>query len=221
LAGCSESRVSGNPGNVAAHPSTEAIAEIRPATTAPATTAPATTAPATTAPAKTAPAKTEIGKRFATAALDDRQLGNIRGGLNTGSGVVVNFSFQEATYVNHNLTQSIIVPTMTFSPGSNPASAAATGGSASAISGIASTAQTQVSAPTQVVQSVVNNGMTSIVSSVGGSGVTSHISNTANNQLIQQMITANIGISGLGQAIQQGVASTVMSRIQAANAQFR
>jgi ABC-type proline/glycine betaine transport system permease subunit len=35
------------------------------------------------------------------------------------------------------------------------------------------------------------------------------------------VITANIGITGLGQAIQQGAASTVMSRVQAANAQFR
>lgn len=196
LAGCSESRISGNPDKVAAQPSTEVRAETR-------------------------PAKTEIGKRFATAALDDRQLGNIRGGLNTGSGVVVNFSFQEATFVNHNLTQSIIVPTMTFAPGSTPASGTTMAAGASPIAGIASTAQTQVSAPTQVVQSVVNNGMTSIISSVGSGGVTNHISNTANNQLIQQMITANIGIAGLGQAIQQGVASTVMSRVQAANVQFR
>ena len=133
----------------------------------------------------------------------------------------MNFSFQEATYINHNLTQSIIVPTMTISPGSTSAAAATTAAGASPIAGIASTAQTQVSAPTQVVQSVVNNGMTSIVSSVGAGGVTNHISNTANNQLVQQMITANIGITGLGQAIQQGVASTVMSRVQAANAQFR
>jgi len=133
----------------------------------------------------------------------------------------MNFSFQEATYINHNLTQSIIVPTMTISPSSTSAAAAMTAAGTSPIGGIASTAQMQVSAPTQVVQSVVNDGMTSIVSSGGAGGVTNHISNTANNQLVQQMITANIGITGLGQAIQQGVASTVMSRVQAANAQFR
>jgi len=200
LAGCSESRLSGSSDNAASPPPIEARAKPGP---------------------QTRPAKAEIGRRFATAALDDRQLGGIRGGLNTGSGVVMNFSFQEATYINHNLTQSIIVPTMTISPGSTSAAAATTAAGASPIAGIASTAQTQVSAPTQVVQSVVNNGMTSIVSSVGAGGVTNHISNTANNQLVQQMITANIGITGLGQAIQQGVASTVMSRVQAANAQFR
>src|SRR5436190_346276 len=91
------------------------------------------------------PAKTAVGQRFASAALDDRQLGGVRGGMSTGSGVC----------------------------------------------------------------------------SLAGGGVTNHISNAANDQLVQQVITANIGITGLGQAIQQGVASTVMSRVQAATAQFR
>ena len=81
---------------------------------------------------------------------------------------------------------------------------------------------TPVSSPAVSVQSILNNGMTSIVTSVGGnSGVTNLISNTANNQVVQQMITANINISGLSQTIQQSVASTVLSRIQAATSQFR
>ena len=193
LAGCSESRITASADRTAAPPRTEDRQLIR-------------------------PAKTEIGQRFANVALDDRQLGGVRGGLSTGSGMVVSFSFQQATYVNHNLTQSIVVPTMTISPGSTAASAA--GGST--VAGASNTAtQVQVSAPAQVVQSLVNSGMTSVVSSLGGGGVTNHISNTANNQLVQQVITANIGITGFGQAIQQGVASTVMSRVQAANAQFR
>jgi hypothetical protein len=173
----------------------------------------------TAAPAKTErrvadqPAKTAVGQRFASAALDDRELGGVRGGMSTGSGMMVNFSFQEATYVNHNLTQSIIVPTMTISPGST------SGPAASGFGGTAT--QVQVSTPSQVVQSVVNGGLTSVVGSLGAASVTNHISNAANNQLVQQVITANIGITGLGQAIQQGVASAVMSRVQAANAQFR
>jgi hypothetical protein len=193
LAGCSESRITASPEGTAAPPKTEHRVADQ--------------------PAKTTPAKTTIGQRFASAALDDRQLGGVRGGMSTGSGMMVNFSFQEATYVNHNLTQSIIVPTMTILPGSTSGPAAAGFGGAAT--------QVQVSTPSQVVQSVVNSGMTSVVSSLGGGGVTNHISNTANNQLVQQVITANIGITGLGQAIQQGVASAVMSRVQAANAQFR
>jgi hypothetical protein len=197
LAGCSDSRIEASAESTTAPPKTERrIAEQ--------------------------PAKTPVGQRFANAALDDRQLGGIRGGMNTGSGMVVNFSFQEATYVNHNLTQSIIVPTMTISPGSTSASTATMTVGASGIAGVGTTAaHVQVGTPSQVVQSVVNSGMTSVVSSLGGGGVTNHITNSANNQLVQQVITANIGITGLGQAIQQGVASTVMSRVQAANAQFR
>jgi hypothetical protein len=188
LAGCSESRITASPEGTAALPNTERrIADQ--------------------------PAKTTIGQRFASTALDDRQLGGVRGGMSTGSGMMVNFSFQEATYVNHNLTQSIIVPTMTILPGST------SGPAASGFGGTAT--QVQVSTPSQIVQSVVNNGMTSVVSNLGGGGVTNHVSNAANNQLVQQVITANIGITGLGQAIQQGVASAVMSRVQAANAQFR
>jgi hypothetical protein len=197
LAGCSESRITASPEGTATPPKTERRAADQ-------------------------PAKTTVGQRFASAALDDRQLGGVRGGMSTGSGMVVNFSFQEATYVNHNLTQSIIVPTMTISPGSTSASTATMTAGGSGVAGVGATAtHVQVSTPSQVVQSVVNSGMTSVVSSLGGGGVTNRISNSANNQLVQQVITANIGITGLGQAIQQGVASTVMSRVQAANAQFR
>jgi hypothetical protein len=132
----------------------------------------------------------------------------------------VNFSFQEATYVNHNLAQSIVVPTMTVLPGSATATAATASGSALAPIGNLAT-QVQVSSPTLAIQSILNNGMTSVVSNLGGGGVTNTISNAANNQLIQQMITANIGITGLSQTIQQNVASTVAGRLAAANSQFR
>jgi hypothetical protein len=197
LAGCSDTRITATAERTATPPKTEDRAAVW-------------------------PAKTEVGQRFASSALDDRQLGGIHGGLSTGSGMVVNFSFQEATFVNHNLTQNIIVPTMTISPGSTSASAATMMAGGSGVAGVGATAtQAQVSAPSQVAQSLVNSGMTSVVRSVGGGGVTNHISNTANNQLVQQVITANIGITGLGQAIQQGVASTVMSRVQAATSQFR
>jgi len=144
-----------------------------------------------------------IGQRFASAELNERQLGGIRGGLSTGSGMIVNFSFQEATYVNHNLAQNVIVPTMTLSTGSNPGSM----GNSSA-SGLS-------------IQSILNNGMTSVVSGLGRSGVSNTISNTASNQLVQQVITANIGVTGLSQTLQQSVASSVANRLAAANSQFR
>jgi hypothetical protein len=169
-----------------------------------------------------------IAKAFANVALDDQELGGIRGGLSIGSGVVLNFAFQEATFVNHNLTQNIVIPTITVSPGSTTASVAGVtvpGGGVSnfspnSVAGIGALA-TPVSSPALAVQSILNSGMTQVVSSIGGGGVTNLISNTENNQLIQQVITANINISGLSQTVQQSVASTVLSRVQAATSQFR
>ena len=174
------------------------------------------------------PAPAAIGKAFANVALNDQELGGIRGGLSVGSGVVLNFAFQEATFVNHNLAQNIVIPTITVSPGSTTASVAGVtvpGGGVSnfspnSVAGVGNLA-TPVSSPGLAVQSILNSGMTQVVSSVGGGGVTNLISNTANNQLVQQMVTANINISGLSQTIQQSVASTVLSRVQAATAQFR
>jgi hypothetical protein len=167
------------------------------------------------------PANAAIGERLA-ATMDDGQLSEVRGGFSTGPGMVVNFSFQEATYVNHNLAQSVVVPTMTVSPGSATGIAATATASGSALVPIGNLAtQVQASSPALAIQSILNNGMTSVVSNLGGGGVTNTIGNTANNQLIQQVITANIGITGLWQTIQQNVASTVASRLAAANSQFR
>jgi hypothetical protein len=194
LAACSEDRI--------AAPAADAVPAVKPSDEA-----------------AVPPAPTDIRERVANAALDDQSLGEIRGGLSTGSGVVMNFSFQEATYVNNNLTQSIVIPTVTVSPGSNT-TAMANSFSPGAIAPVGNIVQAQVSSPAQAVQSIVNNGMTTIVGSLSKGGITNVIGNTANNQLIQQVITANIGITGLSQAMQQSVASTAMGHLAAANAQF-
>ena len=194
LAACSEDRI--------AAPTADAVPAVKPSDEA-----------------AVPPAPTDIRERVANAALDDQSLGEIRGGLSTGSGVVMNFSFQEATYVNNNLTQSIVIPTLTVSPGSNT-TAMANSFSPGAIAPAGNIVQAQVNSPAQAVQSIVNNGMTTIVGSLSKDGITNVIGNTANNQLIQQVITANIGITGLSQAMQQSVASTAMGHLAAANAQF-
>lgn len=169
--------------------------------------------------AATPSAPANVRETVAVAVIDDQSLGEIRGGLNAGSGMVVSFSFQEATYVNQNLTQSIAIPTLTISPGSNTTSVTSSF-SPGALTPAANAVRTQLSSPAQTVQSIVNSGMTSVASNLGKGGITNVISNTASNQLIQQMITANFGITGLSQAMQQGVASTVMGHLAAANAQF-
>ena len=171
-------------------------------------------------------AKATIGERLASARLDDGRLSEVRGGLDTGSGMVLSFSFQEATYVNHNLAQTIVVPTVTIVPGTSTMAATSGLGNNTTIP-IAppisnSTVQTQVNSPALGMPSLLNGGMTQIARALGGGGLTNVISNTANNQLVQQVTAANIGITGLSQALQsQGVASTIMNRLTSATSQFR
>lgn len=170
-------------------------------------------------------ANATIGERFASARLDDGGLSEVRGGLDAGSGMVLNFSFQEATYVNHNLAQTIVVPTVTIVPGTSTMAATSGLGNNSTVP-IApisnSTLQTQVNSAAPGLPSLLNGGMTQIASALGGGGLTNVISNSANNQLVQQVIAANIGITGLSQVLQsQGVASTVTNRLTSATSQFR
>ncbi len=185
-----------------------------------------------------------VGQRLASAALDDQGLSQIRGGFETSSGVVLNFAFQQATFVNHSLVQNVVVPTLTISPGqgmTSIAGASPVGGasppnvnvtsltglgvsaqSQAAFSGVTilpnGTVQTQVSAAAPVVQALVNSGMTSIVSNLGSGGLTSVISNTANNRVVQQMTTINIGVTGLSGLLQQSIPATVLNRLSGPNA---
>jgi len=157
--------------------------------------------------------------------LDSQALATVRGGFSGSSGVIVTFSFREATFVNNNLAQSVIVPTFTVSPDS-PAAAIITAAGNGAVSPAGFTAsnatnQVQLSSSAATVQSTINNGLTHILSSLGTGGVSNTISNSANDQLVRQVIAADIDINGLSKLLQPSVASAAMSRLQAANAQFR
>ena len=170
-------------------------------------------------------ANATIGERLASARLDDGRLSEVRGGLDAGPGMLLSFSFQEATYVNHNLAQTIVVPTVTIVPGTSTMAATSGLGNNSTVP-IApisnSTLQTQVNSPAPGLPWLLNSGMTQIASALGGGGLTNVIGNSANNQLVQQVIAANIGITGLSQVLQsQGVASTVTNRLTSATSQFR
>ncbi len=178
----------------------------------------------------------DVRQRLASLALDDAKLSDIRGGYDTSSGVTLNFAFQQATFVNHDLTENLVVPTFTISPGQTGGAAAAgaqsTGGigvlSALGIPGAISPAagtgintatvvtnngvQTQVSVSNATLQALVNSGLATVVGGgAANGGVSSVLTNTANNQLIQQMTTIDIGVTGLSKMIQQGVTSSVLN----------
>lgn len=186
--------------------------------------------------AATSAAKGPIGVRLASAALDDGRLSQIRGGFETSSGVVLNFAFQQATFINHSLAENIVVPTITVAPGAGTpvGSAAVLGAVIPSVGGLGTSApnpgstailgngivQTQVSPSAPIIQALVNSGMTSVVSTLGSGGLNNVVTNGANNQLVQQVTTLDIGVTGLTKLIQQGIPSAAMNRLLG-GAQFR
>lgn len=174
----------------------------------------------------------QLGERLASVALDDDRLSQIRGGMEAGSGVVLNFAFQQATFVNHTLAETVVVPTLTVAGGA-PAGVGASslGGLGLATPSIAGgtpnvttatvvangAVQTQVSVSAPVLQALVNSGMASIVGAGTNGGVTSVIANAQNNSLVQQVTTVDIGVNGLSKLIQQSVPSSVLNRLVGAN----
>ena len=52
-------------------------------------------------------------RELAVAVLDDSQLGQVRGGIDSGSGVELNFAFQQSTVINNDVVQNVILPTIT------------------------------------------------------------------------------------------------------------
>jgi hypothetical protein len=235
LGGCSDIAI-GTPGGAAQQtaPAQARMAPTQAQTAPPAQTAPAQTAPAQAAaqtppPPQTSPSVDRaapqpngqpLDERLASAALDDQRLSEVRGGFETSSGVVLNFAFQQATYINHQLVQSVVVPTLTVSPSSLGGLSVASQ-AIPAMSGTTvmsnGTVQTQVSTSSPVIQALVNSGMTSVVSTVGNGGLTSVISNSANNRVVQQMTTLNIGVTGLSGLLQQSIPSMVLNRLVGAN----
>jgi hypothetical protein len=257
IGGCSLNAVNNTAGPVAKAPAPTATVAREPLA-APANPAPvpAKPAPANPAPvpAKPAPAPVvanrELDQQLASVALDDAKLSDIRGGYDTSSGVTLNFAFQQATFVNHNLTENIVVPTLTIAPGQGTSSASGAmagaaarpnvsvgslvglgiagaspgvgnaGGISSATVVANGSVQTQVSVSSQALQALVSSGLATVVGPTGAganNGITTTVANTASNQLIQQLTTVDIGVSGLSKLMQQSVASTVMNRLAGPN----
>lgn len=58
--------------------------------------------------------RASAGGLMAMAALDDHQLGRLRGGFDTGAGPQLSFGFQQTTYVNGSQLSNYVQPTITF-----------------------------------------------------------------------------------------------------------
>lgn len=167
-------------------------------------------------------------------ALNDTQLGNIRGGFDVSPNLTINFGFQQITSLDNKIISSIVVPNITISPTSGRFSslnqfaglakqsvkdattspltvptvvasgAAQTKSVAAAQPQSVATAQTQ-SLPANV-QSVVasTQGATTVLNQISNGGFATIIGNTADNALIQHLTTIDISISGLTPLLAQG-----------------
>lgn len=164
--------------------------------------------------------------RVAALMLSDDALGQLRGGYDLSPGVIVNFGFQQATYVNNSLIQSVVVPTLTIAGNvvtyGGPMVITTPNGSATfgtqgvkpaftSFGGMPGNGQSTILI-NGVAQSSANGGLTQVITAIGGGSLTSVIKNQVNGQKIQQFTSMNIGITGLSHMLQQTASDVVMNR---------
>ena len=152
------------------------------------------------------PARSPVGNQFAGLALDNGQLGAIRGGFNLGAGAELRFAFQEATYVNQALVQTVVLPVVTLSG----VAGAGMVSSLSANLGVIPAAPASPGFPA----ALGGTGTTSVFSTLGAGGLTSLIASTANGQLVQQVSRVEISLSGFKGLQQQGMQPSVLNLLR-------
>jgi hypothetical protein len=153
-------------------------------------------------------------------------LGNIRGGFELTPNLTINFGFSQIDTLNQSIVQSIIVPTTTLTEtqnnatvvisgsggtsiaqlqmsGADPSITGADSGDTNSPSDTAGTTNVQLSPSSISITSSANQGQTAFLTQLTNSGITNVVQNEANNQLIQQVTTISIGISGMSQWLSQ------------------
>ena len=159
------------------------------------------------------------------AALSSSELGGIRGGFDAGPGAELRFGFQQATYVNSNLVQTVMLPMVTltgFLTAGGFAPATATLAAAVPAALPAPTASAVAGSPVLAIQGnaglgtgyvTAGSGSASVVSMLGGGGLMNIVSNTANGQLVQQVTRIDLSTSGLS-SLMQGARTPVLDAMR-------
>jgi hypothetical protein len=165
--------------------------------------------------------------------LPAKTLANIRGGFDLAPNISINFGFSQIDSLGQNIIQSIIVPITTLTDSRNSASATISGSGGTTVaqlqslgaaipsggsgttnvtpqttqqtttSNASSTTNVQANTSSVSVTSTANQGQTTFLTQLAGSGITNLVQNQANNQLIQQVTTISIGITGMSQWLSQ------------------
>jgi hypothetical protein len=143
--------------------------------------------------------------RLAAASLSDRQLGAVRGGFDVAPGLLVRFGFQQATFLNQNLIQSIVIPTVTVSVGT------------ASLPGAQVVTTPSPGIPAQAANAMIasraNDGLTSVVTSLGGNALTTLVRNQANGRVVRQVTNMELDISGLSRMLVRNSSAMVANRI--------
>lgn len=127
--------------------------------------------------------------------LSTQQLSTIRGGFDISPTMSISFGFQQIDYAGTQIIQSIMVPMTTLIQGATSAPVYVTSGGTTTLQPTGTSGVT--------VTSTANNGQTIVTSQLNNSGITNVISNQANNALLSQVTTMNIGITGMTQWLSQ------------------
>lgn len=124
--------------------------------------------------------------------IPNNQLGEIRGGFE-GNGVSVTFGFDIKTFINQNLVQTLsVAPVTIFTQLQNSSSQTVSDPA------LVDTSTQNSIIPKQITSTGSSgNTLTTISNSISPSGITELIQNQANNQLVQEIKTYNINVSGL------------------------
>jgi hypothetical protein len=138
--------------------------------------------------------------------VDSRDLGSVQGGFALPSGLDVSFGFDIATSVGGAVVQQLTVPTTNLTTGvtqSVPMSVTSAGNNFSISLPVGSSSSVSVT-------SLTNSGLTAVTTALGAGGVTSLLQNRANNQVLQQVNTFNLSITGMSQMLAQRVTQNMV-----------
>ena len=139
--------------------------------------------------------------------IPDSLLGKIRGGFE-GNGVSVTFGFDIKTFINQNLVQTLsVAPVTIFSQLQN-----STSQTASDPVLIDTSAQNSVIPKQLTSNENSGNALATISNSLSPSGITELIQNQANDQLVREIKTYNINVSGLQSELSLSASVNQLSR---------
>ncbi len=135
-------------------------------------------------------AASSVASSTAVVALNDSQLGRIRGGFDISPNLSINFGFQQTTSVNNQQVSQILIPDLTIGPANNGGGNQTGSPSTSIYSVVSTTPTTTTTTSTPSSQTIVPT----VVADNGGVGTTA---STRSTTVVTPTIVTSGGTSGV------------------------